>query len=175
MPFTDIISKTFKRRIITIFASVTVLGASATAVAPLAQAQIGLNPSPDLYVVMFRADWCAPCKVVEPTIQKALNTLRDPKIEYLTIDISNPGLSEISAHAAFDREIVPQYNSWLGVTGFAAIIDADTKRTLGCVNMLYDQNATTTHIRNLKTIAIMNKPSLDLTCPDQITERPSVL
>jgi len=72
MPFTDIISKTFKRRIITIFASVTVLGASATAVAPLAQAQIGLNPSPDLYVVMFRADWCAPCKVVEPTIQKLI-------------------------------------------------------------------------------------------------------
>ena len=45
--------------------------------------------------------------------------------EYVNIDISNPTVSEYSAHQAFDYNIVPQYNSWLGVTGFAAIIDAD--------------------------------------------------
>jgi len=129
-------------------------------------ANSALQNNPDIYVVMFRADWCSPCKVVEPNIQQALNTLRDPKIEYVNIDISNPGLSEIGAHAAFDRNIVSQYNRWLGVTGFAAIIDADTKTTLGCVNMLYDAKSMTTHIRNLKTYAIANQPSFDVTCPE---------
>lgn len=124
------------------------------------------NPNAEMYVVMFRADWCAPCKVVEPNIQKALNSLRDSSIEYVTIDISNPGLSEIGAHASFDRNIVNQYNRWLGVTGFAAIIDADTKSTLGCVNMLYDAQSMTTHIRNLKTYAVANQPSFDVTCPE---------
>lgn len=120
---------------------------------------------PDMYVVMFRADWCAPCKVVEPNLQQARRLLSDNKIEYLNIDISNPVLSEAGAHRAFDRNIVPQYNKWLGVTGFAAIIDADTKRTLGCVNISYDSNSMAMHIRNLKTFAVANRTSNDATCP----------
>ncbi len=124
-----------------------------------------VNPNSDLYVVMFRADWCAPCKIVEPNLKNAMSILRDPNIEYINIDISNPSLSEISAHRAFDANIVKQYNSWLGVTGFAAIIDADTKRTLGCVNMTYDAATMARHIGNLKTFALANQPSFDLTCP----------
>ena len=114
---------------------------------------------------MFRADWCGPCKIVEPNIHNALTELSDPSIQYVNIDISSPYLSEVSAHRAFDLEIVPQYNSWLGVTGFAAIIDADTKRTLGCVNMTYDAHSMARHIKNLKTFALANKSSFDLTCP----------
>ena len=123
-------------------------------------------PQPDLYVVMFRADWCPPCKVVEPRLDTALGNLRDPGIEYVEIDISNPSLSELGAHAAFDRDIVDQYNRWLGLTGFAAIIDATTKQTLGCVNTLYDDQAMTAHIRNLKTYAVRDATSFDLTCPE---------
>jgi len=123
---------------------------SAAQLTTAAQAQA----RPELYVVMFRADWCPPCKIVEPNINQALQSLRDPSIEYVTIDISNPNLSEISAHYAFDRQIVPQYNRWLGVTGFAAIIDATTKTTLGCVNMQYTPNDMAVHIRNLKTYAV---------------------
>ena len=135
----------------------------ACAVASPALAQ---TPSPDLYVVMYRADWCPPCKIVEPAIDQALATLRDPAIEYVEIDISTPGLGERGAHAAFDRQIVPQYNKWLGLTGFAAIIDATNKQTLGCVNMLYDADSMATHIRNLKTYAVRDQTSLDLTCPE---------
>ncbi len=120
---------------------------------------------PDMYVVIFRADWCAPCKIVEPNLARALATLRDPGLEVVTIDITTPPRSEQSAHLAFDRNIVAQYNQWYGVTGFAAMIDADTKQTLGCVNMMYDANSMATHIKNLKTYAMANKPSFDVTCP----------
>lgn len=128
-----------------------------------------LGAKPDMYVVMFSASWCGPCKIVEPKIKQALNNLGDPSIEYIDIDVSTAALSEAGAHKAFDRKIVPQYNSWLGVTGFAAIIDADTKRTLGCVNMLYDAASMTTHIRNLKTYAMANKSTMDITCPEANT------
>lgn len=124
------------------------------------------NSAPDVYVVMFRADWCGPCKIIEPKISQVLETLSDPKIEYVTIDISNPMASEVSAHAAFDRNIVAQYNRWLGVTGFAAIVDGDTKETLGCVNMMYNVPAMTAHIKNLKTFATSNQKAFDLTCPE---------
>ena len=121
--------------------------------------------SPDIYVVMFRADWWAPCKVVEPRLGEALATLQDPKIEYLNIDITG-GKGDWNANAVFDRQIVPQYNMWLGVTGFAAIIDADTKQTLGCVNMTYNTDAMTAHISNLKKLAVNNEQSFDFTCPE---------
>ena len=121
---------------------------------------------PELYVVMFRADWCAPCKVVEPRLDGALRSLGDASIEPVTFDISDPGLGEVAAHRAFDREIVPQYNRWLGLTGFAAIIDATSKQTLGCVTMLYDEASMATHIRNLKTYAVRDAESFDITCPE---------
>ncbi len=120
---------------------------------------------PDMYVVMFRADWCAPCKIVEPNLERALKTLADPGIQFINIDITDPFRSERSAHLAFDAAIVKQYNQWYGTTGFAAMIDADTKNTLGCVNMVYDAGAMTAHIKNLKSYALANKPSFDITCP----------
>lgn len=120
---------------------------------------------PDMYVVVFRADWCGPCRVLEPRLSSVMKNLNDRKIEVVEIDISNPSLSEIGAHRAFDRNIVPQYNKWLGITGFAVMIDADTKRTLGCVNKTYDTASMTMHIRNLKTHAVSNYTSHDMTCP----------
>ena len=139
---------------------------TATTFSAMAPASAQMQATPAMYVVMFRADWCAPCKIVEPNISQALNSLRDPSIEYVTFDITDPGRSEMSAHRAFDRQLVPQYNSWMGVTGFAAIIDGDTKRTLGCVNMTYDAQSTAMHIRNLKTFAVNNQPTMDFTCPE---------
>jgi thiol-disulfide isomerase/thioredoxin len=113
---------------------------------------------------MFRADWCAPCKVVEPRLSQALLSLGDDRIEYVNIDISaNNGAW--NANAVFDRGIVNQYNHWLGVTGFAAIIDGDTKQTLGCLNMTYETEAMATHIRNLQGMAQRNQQSFDLSCP----------
>jgi thiol-disulfide isomerase/thioredoxin len=123
------------------------------------------SASPDIYVVMFSADWCAPCRVVEPALDQALKTLKDPKIEYVNINISR-GNGDMNAHTVFDRGLVKQYNSWLGITGFAAIVDGDTKRTLGCVNMTYDAQSMAMHIKNLKTYAVANAESMDLTCPE---------
>ncbi len=122
-------------------------------------------PTPDVYVVMFRADWCAPCKIVEPRLAQALSNLRDPRIEFINIDISG-GQGDYNAHTVFDRGLVPQYNMWMGVTGFAAIIDGDTKQTLGCVNMTYEANDMAVHIRNLQNQARQNAPAFDLTCPE---------
>ena len=146
--------------------SALLLGMSAPAAAQTMDAAHATPAPTELYVVMFRADWCPPCKIVEPAIDTALNNLRDPSIEYVEIDISDPGSSEIGAHRAFDLEIVPQYNKWLGLTGFAAIVDATNKNTLGCVNRLYDAESMATHIRNLKTYAVQDAASFDLTCPE---------
>ena len=129
-----------------------------------AQSYRTVSAVPDVYVVMFRADWCAPCKVVEPRLSQALRNLHDSRIEYVNIDISG-NQSAWNANAVFDRGIVDQYNKWMGITGFAAVIDGDTKRTLGCLNINYDTNAMATHIRNLQGQAQRNQQTFDVTCP----------
>ncbi len=123
------------------------------------------NTQPAMYVVMFRADWCGACKIVEPNLSRAMAALNDPSLQVLVIDITDGPRTERSANLAFDAGIVPQYNNWYGVTGFAAMIDADTKRTLGCVNMVYNAQAMAQHIAALKTYALSNQPSPDTTCP----------
>jgi len=120
--------------------------------------------TPDVYVVMFRADWCAPCKVVEPALGQALRNLSDPRIEYVYIDISG-GNGDYNANAVFDRGLVQQYNMWLGVTGFAAIIDGDTKQTMGCLNMTFKADDMAAHIRTLQGQAQRNQPAFDMICP----------
>jgi len=130
-----------------------------------ANAQTYQATTPDIYVVMFRADWCAPCKIVEPRLKNVLQSFNDPRIEYVNIDIGN-GNGELNAHTVFDRGLVQQYNTWLGVTGFAAIVDGDTKQTMGCVNMTYDRETMARHIRNLQVNAQRNQASFDITCPE---------
>lgn len=155
------------KRLTSLLAVFALFAASFVTATTVAQAQTYRTAKavPDVYVVMFRADWCAPCKIVEPRLSEALRTLQDPRIEYVNIDITG-GSGSWNANAVFDRGIVDQYNRWMGVTGFAAIIDGDTKRTLGCVNMTYDAAAMTTHIRNLQSQAQRNQQSFDLTCPE---------
>ena len=146
--------KTFK----TIIAMTALLiGAGSSAQAML--------PTPDVYVMMFSAEWCAPCRIVEPRLNEVLTKLNDPGIEYVNIDIST-GNGDLNAHTVFDRGLVSQYNTWLGITGFAAIVDGDTKRTLGCVNLTYDTETMAQHIKNLKALAATNEVSFDVTCPE---------
>ena len=147
-------------------ATLALLGAFANSgTTATAQVPVYAPATPDIYVVMFRADYCAPCKIVEPRLAQALQSLRDPAIEFVNLDTGS-GNGAWNANAVFDRGIVDQYNMWLGITGFAAIIDGDTKQTLGCVNMDYDASGMAAHIRNLQGQARQNARTFDLTCPE---------
>ncbi len=102
---------------------------------------------------------------MEPSLDRALQQLNDPSLQLINIDTTNAATSEAAAYTAFNANVVQQYNQWLGLTGFAVMIDADTKNTLGCVNMTYGPDMMATHIANLKGLALSNTPNFDITCP----------
>ncbi len=89
--------------------------------------------SPDVYVVNFRDDKSAESLQLDRALNNALMMVNH-NIEEVIIDTSNAAKWEKSAHEAFDRNIVPVFNKWVGLPGFAAVIDADTKRVMGCIN-----------------------------------------
>jgi len=60
---------------------------------------------------------------------------------------------EKGAHDAFDRDIVPVFNQWVGLPGFAAVVDAKSKRVIGCVNSSFDANEMAREIRQMASKA----------------------
>lgn len=104
--------------------------------------------SPDVYVVKFRADNNAESVMLDSQLPTAI-AIAGANAEEVTIDTSNAAKWEKGAHDAFDRDIVPIFNKWVGLPGFAAVIDAKSKRVLGCVSGSSDANTMAAELRKM--------------------------
>ena len=104
--------------------------------------------SPDVYVVNFRNDKNAESQALDARLSSALVGI-GVNAEHVVIDTSNAAKWEKGAHEAFDREIVPVFNKWVGLPGFAAIVDAKTKRVIGCVNSQFNSGEIASEIRRM--------------------------
>lgn len=89
--------------------------------------------NPDLYVVNFHQNDNVKSQRLSPTLKTGLS-MAQVAAEEVLIDTSNAAKWEKAAHAAIDRQIVPVFNRWVGLPGFAAVVDAKTKEVVGCVN-----------------------------------------
>jgi len=122
----------------------------------------------DVYVVKFRADDCQTCTAMDSKINSAMNMVASDRVEELTIDSTNALKWEVSAHTAFDNNIVPQFNKWIGKTGFTAIVDAKTQRTIGCVTDGTDVYKTANLIKSAAGLAhdrTVSNRSGEFQCP----------
>jgi hypothetical protein len=88
----------------------------------------------DVTIVKFQSNDCSTCAIVDSQLNSAIAMAGTDKVEAITIDSSNGLKWEVSAHTAFDNNVVPQFNKWVGLTGFAAVVDTKTQRTLGCIS-----------------------------------------
>lgn len=100
--------------------------AACLALATPAQAQ-----TPLVQVVFMTADWCANCEVLRPELTAAISRVEG--VRRIDMDATTPARRMQSADAAVANNVVAQHDAWIGRTGFAAIVDAKTHRTLGCV------------------------------------------
>ena len=88
--------------------------------------------SPDVYVVNFRNNQDANSQQLDSQLASAM-AIAGVNAEEVIIDTSTAAKWEKGAHEAFDRDIVPVFNKWVGLPGFAAVVDANSKRVIGCV------------------------------------------
>ena len=108
--------------------------------------------SPDVYVVNFRNDANSESQVLDSQLATALAQVGG-NAEEVVIDTSTAAKWEKGAHEAFDRDIVPVFNQWVGLPGFAAIVDANTKRVIGCVNGQFSANEMAREINKMSAKA----------------------
>jgi len=108
--------------------------------------------SPDVYVVNFRNSNDAQSQQLDAQLSSALSMAR-VNAEEVVIDTSTAAKWEKGAHEAFDRDIVPVFNQWVGLPGFAAVVDAKTKRVIGCVNASFSTNEMASEIGKMASKA----------------------
>jgi len=108
--------------------------------------------SPDVYVVEFRNDSSPASQTLGSELPSAL-AISGVQAEQVVIDTSTAAKWEKGAHEAFDREIVPVFNQWVGLPGFAAIVDAKSKRVIGCVNSQFSASEMAQEIRKMSARA----------------------
>lgn len=104
--------------------------------------------SPDVYVVNFRNAQDANSARLDGELNTAL-AIAGVNAEEVVIDTSTAAKWEKGAHDAFDRDIVPVFNKWVGLPGFAAVIDAKSKRVIGCVNATFSANEMAREIQTM--------------------------
>lgn len=114
----------------------------------LASSVAAFAATPDAYVVNFRDNKSEDSQILDQALLEAL-TMAQANVEEVVIDTSTAAKWEKGAHEAFDREIVPVFNQWVGLPGFAAIVDADTKQVIGCVNGAFTAEEMAQEIRNM--------------------------
>jgi len=104
--------------------------------------------SPDAYIVNFRNDDNADSQRLDRALASAMSIAR-VNIEEVVIDTSTAAKWEKGAHDAFDRNIVPVFNKWVGLPGFAAIVDAKSKQILGCVNASFSASEIAAEVQKM--------------------------
>ena len=102
----------------------------------------------DVYVVNFRNAKDVKSQQLDGQLASAL-AISGVNAEEVVIDTTTAAKWEKGAHEAFDRDIVPVFNQWVGLPGFAAVVDAKSKRVIGCVNSTFDANEMAREIRQM--------------------------
>lgn len=106
----------------------------------------------DVYVVNFRNAKDVKSQQLDGQLASAL-AISGVNAEEVVIDTTTAAKWEKGAHEAFDRDIVPVFNKWVGLPGFAAVVDADTKRVIGCVNSAFDAGTMAQELRKMSAQA----------------------
>lgn len=107
-----------------------------------------LAATPDVYVVNFKNEKNTDSQTLDSQLYTAIS-MTDANVEHVIIDTTTAARWEKGAHEAFDRDIVPVFNKWVGLPGFAAIVDAKSKRVLGCINPNFDASEMAREIKKL--------------------------
>lgn len=120
----------------------------ATALVSASFAAPAFAASPDIYVVNFRNAQDNNSVRLDGQLSTAL-AISGVNAEEVVIDTSTAAKWEKGAHEAFDRDIVPVFNQWVGLPGFAAVVDAKSKKVIGCVNGTFTANEMAEKIRQM--------------------------
>ncbi len=85
---------------------------------------------PETIALVFYADWCPACKVLDPKVQQVRPAFKDRSILWVTLDQTD----KESRQAEYLAAALGAADAWknnAGKTGFVVLIDGKTKAVVG--------------------------------------------
>jgi len=133
----------------------TVITLTLALLAPLAPLANAIEQKPEVLGVLFYADWCGSCKVLDPIIKKARGKadLDNDAILFVRLDLTDATQRHQSALMAHTLGLSDFYNKNGGATGFMLLVNAETKEVI--TRLTKNMNATeiTKQVRNAIALA----------------------
>ncbi len=80
----------------------------------------------DTYAVLFYADWCGSCKVLDPKLEEARASLSDEPVLFATFDMTDENTTKQTAMLANALRMDDLFNENAGRTGFLLLVDAES-------------------------------------------------
>lgn len=99
----------------------------AQAGAPKAAGPVG---EPDVLALVFTAEWCAACKVLDPKLRAARTSLDEEAVRFVILDQTNADARREATASAREGGFADVYAAHEGKTGFVLLLDADSKEIL---------------------------------------------
>jgi thiol-disulfide isomerase/thioredoxin len=86
---------------------------------------------PTLLAVLFHADWCATCKVLEPKLEQVKRDFPNESVLFTQFDLTDDFTTDQSAYYAASIGLEKIYRENANKTGFVLLIDGKNKKVLG--------------------------------------------
>ncbi len=104
---------------------------------------------PAVIGVLFYADWCGSCQVLDPVIEKARgkSDLDNQPVLFVRLDLTNATSRYQAGLLAESLGLGAIYNKNAGATGYMLLLDADTKAPVARLTKSMDANEITASIK----------------------------
>ncbi|MEL6831126.1 MAG: thioredoxin domain-containing protein [Pseudomonadota bacterium] len=135
---------------------------------------------PQVRVLVFTADWCTTCRVLDPRIERSIRAADLNQIVLSKFDLTDARPSSVSM---IDDHHLDQAEHWMvtdiwqqyqGRTGFAVLAAIDTGEALGCLSPGMDASSMEHRLRLAVRMTLQTQPGrrrvLGEDCPDGQTQ-----
>ena len=106
---------------------------------PFSATQAEETVTPKLYGVLFYADWCSSCAILEPSVEEAktIGNFSPEDIQFIKFDLSNAETNKEAISVADTYGLSNLLGSNLGRTGYMAIVSSDEVDVLSRITKKY--------------------------------------
>ncbi len=110
---------------------------------------------PEIFGVLFYADWCGSCKILDPAIQKARgqSDLDNEPVLFVRLDLTDATRRYQASLMASALGLGDFYEKNAGATGFMLLVDAETKEIISRLTKTMDATAITNEVKAAIEIA----------------------
>ncbi|MDJ0750239.1 MAG: thioredoxin domain-containing protein [Woeseiaceae bacterium] len=104
---------------------------------------------PEVLGILFYADWCGSCKILEPEVDKARGkaNLDNEPVLFVRLDLTDATRRHQAAMLASSLGIGDFFDRNAGATGFMLLVDAESKEVISTLTKKSDAAAITEQVK----------------------------